>query len=241
MSDIYIASISFSKICNLILNINHSYTILKPIIYHLETDNIPFRNQSYIIYKYHINWFWAHSINDTTKFGFHHIHMACKFDLYNRAYLIHNTSILYNNHTTYHDSKLIQLKTQQNSVFGRNHLTCAFLTSGHILRLSSRLSPSLTTSHPHIKFRAAILQAQLTHLTFLFCFMWPLLELSSMLSFKFHISEGYPPGSASLSHIFLTIWDYSSHRDPRSIIIQISIHISQFHYIFHISQFHISI
>ena len=131
--------------------------------------------------------------------------------------------------------------TQQNSVSGRNHLTCAFHTSGHILGLSTRLSPSLTISHPHIKFRAAILQAQLTHLTFSFFFMWPLLELSSRLSSRFLINEGYPPGSASLSHIFLTIWDYSSHRDPKSIIIQISIHISQFHHIFHIlTQIHMS-
>ena len=35
-------------------------------------------------------------------------------------------------------------------VSGRNHLTCAFLTSGHILGLSARLSPSLTSSHSHI-------------------------------------------------------------------------------------------
>ena len=31
--------------------------------------------------------------------------------------------------------------------------------------------------------------------------MWPLLELSARLSSRFHISEGYPPGSAPLSHI----------------------------------------
>ena len=104
--------------------------------------------------------------------------------------------------------ELIQLMTQKNLVSGRNHLTCAFHTSGYILGLSTRLSPSLTISHPHIKFRAAIPQAQLTHLTFLLFFMWPLLELSSRLSSRFHISEGYPPGSALLSHIFLTIWDY---------------------------------
>ena len=94
--------------------------------------------------------------------------------------------------------------TQQNLVSGRNHLTCAFHTSGHILGLSTRLSPSLTISHPHIKFRAAIPQAQLTHLIFLFFLMWPLLELSSRLSSRFHISEGLTPVSTSLSHIYLT-------------------------------------
>ena len=35
-------------------------------------------------------------------------------------------------------------------VSGRDHLTCANLTSGHILGLSARLSPSLTSSHSHI-------------------------------------------------------------------------------------------
>ena len=35
-------------------------------------------------------------------------------------------------------------------------------------------------------------------------FMWPLLELSSRLSSRFHISEGLTPVSASLSHIYLT-------------------------------------
>ena len=35
-------------------------------------------------------------------------------------------------------------------VSGWNLLTCAFLISGHILGLSARLSPSLTSSHSHI-------------------------------------------------------------------------------------------
>ena len=88
-------------------------------------------------------------------------------------------------------------------VSGRNHLTCANLTSGHILGLSARLSPSLTSSHSHIYIYhwVAIRPAQLAHLTFHLFLMWPLLELSARLSSRFHISEGYPPGSAPLSHI----------------------------------------
>ena len=137
-------------------------------------------------------------------------------NLYNRAYLIHNTSILINNHTTSYDSKLIHWITQHNLVSGRNHLTCAFLTSGHMLRLSFRLSPSLTTLHPHIKFRAAILQAQLFHLTFSFFFMWPLLELSSRLSSRFHISEGYLMSTNLQAYRIVTSSNkISFHRDWR--------------------------
>ena len=56
----------------------------------------------------------------------------------------------------------------------------------------------------------------------------------------FILVKAIRPAQPHYHTFFLTIWDYSSHRDPRSIIIQISIHISQFHHIFHISQFHIS-
>ena len=57
-------------------------------------------------------------------------------------------------------------------------------------------------TYPHIKFRAAILQAQLTHLTFSFFFMWPLLELSARLSSRFHNQWDYLSSSVPLSHIF---------------------------------------
>ena len=177
-------------------------------------------------------------------------------NLYNRAYLIYNISISINNHTTSQDSKLIQLKTQQTSVSGRNHLTCAFLTSGHILRLSSRLSPSLTTSHPHIKFRAAILQAQLTHLTFLFFFMWPLLELSSRLSSRFHIQwrlntslsltithlshqHSFNSQHVSISH-FNNLSHFITHAHHISITTSYSIHKPTIHIMYILNSYHIT-
>ena len=149
-------------------------------------------------------------------------------NLYNGAYLIHNTSISINNHTTSQDSKLIQLKTQQTTVSDRNHLTCAFHTSGHILRLSARLSPSLIISHPHIKFWVAIRPAQLTHLTISYfpCDHYWNYSPSSVPDFTH--SEGYTPVSASLSHIYLTNHIFNSHHVFTSYFstIHISIFIS---------------
>ena len=75
-------------------------------------------------------------------------------------------------------------------VSGRNLLTCAFLTSGHILGLSTRLSPSshiLTFSH--LIHWVSIRPAQLTYLiiTQLSSFS-PYISPSSEIYHKHHIT-----------------------------------------------------
>ena len=128
--------------------------------------------------------------------------------------------------------------TQQNLVSGRNHLTCAFLTSGHILGLSTRLSPSLTTSHPHIQFPGSYPpgSAYPSHIFILF----HVTTIGTILQAQFQISHQWRLStrlSLTITH-FPHHLGLSSHRDPRSIIIQLSIHISQFHsFTFHMSMF----